>query len=187
VRAQGLRVTRIRPVDLEVGVERIIVGCLVAERADVPHELAWQHGEAVHRFQRAIELGEDWLWLSVGNCLAGQAKYPDAIVAFEHAVAAGDLDGWLIQTCSRRTLPGHACAGGGSVGSQAVAAGTFDEQRTAWAALLAGGQGQGAVTEAGPDGPVTCGRSGLCQPPTRPRFPGCSPRPTPSAAAPLSR
>src|SRR4051794_21844672 len=40
VRPQRLRLTRIWPVDLEVGGERVIVGRPVAKRADVLHELA---------------------------------------------------------------------------------------------------------------------------------------------------
>ena len=63
------------------------VGCDLAD--------ADRQDDALTCFQRAVALGEDWVWFNVGNTLRELRRPVEAVTAYEEAVAAEETDAWL--------------------------------------------------------------------------------------------
>lgn len=63
------------------------VGCDLAD--------AGRQADALRCFERAVALGEDWVWFNVGNTLRELDRPLDAVSAYERALGAGETDAWL--------------------------------------------------------------------------------------------
>jgi tetratricopeptide (TPR) repeat protein len=51
--------------------------------------------DAERCFRRAVQLGETWAALNLGNALAAQRRWADAVPAYEQAIATGETDAWV--------------------------------------------------------------------------------------------
>ncbi|MCW2637265.1 MAG: yrrB [Blastococcus sp.] len=45
-------------------------------------------------FRRAADLGDPVASFNLGNCLAGQRRWPEAVTAYEQSIAGGEPDAW---------------------------------------------------------------------------------------------
>lgn len=71
-------------VDVDAVVE---LGCDLAD--------AGRQQDALVCFERAVELGGDWVWANVGNTLLELDRPLEAVDAYRRAVAAGETDAWV--------------------------------------------------------------------------------------------
>jgi hypothetical protein len=68
--------------------ERLVqLGCELAE--------ADRQVDAEFCFRRAVELGETWVSFNLGNALAAQQRWTEAVSAYEEAAADGYTDALL--------------------------------------------------------------------------------------------
>lgn len=56
---------------------------------------AGRQQDALSCFQRAVELGNEWVWFNVGNTLRDLDRPQEAVDAYRRAVRAGETDAWL--------------------------------------------------------------------------------------------
>ena len=56
---------------------------------------AGRQREALTCFERAVDLGGDWVWFNVGNTLRDLDRPLEAVDAYRRAVAVGETDAWL--------------------------------------------------------------------------------------------
>jgi tetratricopeptide (TPR) repeat protein len=66
--------------------ELIDLGCDLAESGR-QHAAEWC-------FRRAAELGDPVASFNLGNCLAGQRRWTEAVTAYEESIAGGEPDAW---------------------------------------------------------------------------------------------
>jgi tetratricopeptide (TPR) repeat protein len=66
--------------------ELIDLGCDLAD-AGRPHAAEWC-------FRRAADLGDPVASFNLGNCLAGQRRWTEAVTAYEESIAGGEPDAW---------------------------------------------------------------------------------------------
>lgn len=65
----------------------VAVGCDLAD--------ADRQADALVCFQRAVALGQEWVWFDVGNTLRELDRPTEAVDAYERALRAGETDAWL--------------------------------------------------------------------------------------------
>lgn len=83
--------------DLDTRLQQALTGQDVDALVDVGCDLAEadRQEQALTCFQRAVQLGQDWVWFNVANTLRELHRPLEAVDAYEQALAAGESDAWL--------------------------------------------------------------------------------------------
>lgn len=107
--------------------DRRLRAALAREDADVLVEVgcdladAGRQDDALVCFERAVALGEDWVWFNVGNTLRDLGRPDGAVDAYRRALVAGETDAWLnlgdvLEALGDQPGAAHAFGAAGEVG-----------------------------------------------------------------------
>ncbi len=83
--------------DLQARLRDALAGSDVDELVELGCDLAdaGRQEQALACFQRAVDLGQDWIWFNVANTLRELDRPTEAVTAYQRAIAAGQSDAWL--------------------------------------------------------------------------------------------